>query len=234
MFTGIVEEVGMVEARSPSELRITATTTLLGTRAGDSIAVNGTCLTVTHLQDRLFRMQVVPETWRRTNLGTLASGDLVNLERPVPLSGRLGGHWVQGHIDGTGRIVEMRPEGNAIMVRMRGAAEILQYIVEKGFIAIDGISLTVVQCNVETFSVALIPFTRDNTNFKTRKVEDTVNLEVDILAKYVKKFLQGAAPGEGGELGASSWVMGRRPHAVRNGRRSPERYRQRHIRHHRR
>ena len=203
MFTGIVEEVGTVKGVSRSGLRIAARTALEGTRVGDSIAINGTCLTVTEIGDGLFSVDVVPETWRRTNLEALGSGDPVNLERPLAFGGRMGGHFVQGHVDGTGRIAQIAAEGDGVMMRLQSDPSILRYIVEKGFIAIDGISLTVVDCDEDSFSVALIPSTLANTNFRARKIGDTVNLEVDILAKYVKRFLQGERTGEALELGAA-------------------------------
>ena len=190
MFTGIVEEVGTVKEVAPSGLRIVASAALEGAHVGDSTAVNGACLTVTSLEEHLFSVDVVPETWRRTNLGELRPGDPVNLERSLSFGGRMGGHFVQGHVDGTGRIVEISPDGDAVMVRFEADPGTIRYIVDKGFVAVDGISLTVVGCDERSFSVTLIPFTRANTNFKARKVGDTVNLEVDILAKYVERFLK--------------------------------------------
>lgn len=189
MFTGIVEEVGTVKARSPSGLRLAAREVLQGTKVGDSIAVNGACLTVTAMDEASFSVDVVPETWRRTGLGDLRPGDPVNLERSLAAGGRMGGHFVQGHVDGTGRISAITPDGDAIMVRFSAPAEVARYIVQKGFIAVDGVSLTVVASYPDGFSVTLIPVTRANTNFRARKVGDAVNLEVDILAKYVERFL---------------------------------------------
>ena len=189
MFTGIVEEVGAVKAVSPSGLHVAARTVLVGARLGDSISINGACLTLTSIEVGAFTVDVVPETWRRTGLGQLRPGDPVNLESALSPTSRMGGHFVQGHVDGTGRVAEIRPDGDAIMVVFEAAPELLRYVVAKGFIAIDGVSLTVVGCNHRTFSVTLIPFTRANTNFKARKVGDMVNLEVDILAKYVERFL---------------------------------------------
>ena len=202
MFTGIVEEVGTVKSVSPSGLRIAASATLEGTRVGDSTAINGACLTVTSMRDGEFSVDVVPETWRRTNLGELRPGDPVNLERPLSFSGRIGGHFVQGHVDGTGHIVEISPDGDAIIVRFEADPAVLRYIVEKGFVAVDGISLTVVGRQERSFTVTLIPFTRANTTFQARVVGDTVNLEADILAKYVERFLnregEAESNGDGG------------------------------------
>lgn len=189
MFTGIVEEVGAVEAISSAGLRIGAGHTLHEAKLGDSIAINGACLTMTSIEQGRFSVDIVPETWRRTSLGDLQLGDPVNLERSVLANGRMGGHFVQGHVDGVGRIVSISPDGDAVMVRFEAAPGIMRYIVQKGFIAIDGVSLTVVNCDRESFSVTLIPFTRANTTFKARKTGDRVNLEVDILAKYVERFL---------------------------------------------
>ena len=195
MFTGIVEEVGTVADVTPTGLRIEASTALEGTRLGDSIAINGACFTVTSIDKSgsmdgaAFTVDVVPETWRCTGLGELHAGDPVNLERSLPAGGRMGGHFVQGHVDGTGRIARIEADGDAIMVRIEASPELLRYVVQKGFVAIDGISLTVVSCGPESFSVTLIPFTRLHTNFISRKVGDTVNLEVDILAKYVERLL---------------------------------------------
>ena len=201
MFTGIVEEVGTVKSVSPSGLRIAANATLEGTRVGDSTAINGACLTVTSMLDGEFSVDVVPETWRRTNLGELRPGDPVNLERSLSFSGRMGGHFVQGHVDGTGHIAEISPDGDAVMVRFEVEPSVLRYIVEKGFVAVDGISLTVVGRQERSFTVTLIPSTRANTTFRARQVGDTVNLEVDILAKYVERFLGREDEAEANGLG---------------------------------
>ncbi len=190
MFTGIVEEVGTVREVKSSGLRINAPMVSKDSSLGESIAVNGTCLTVTSIQGNDFTVDVVPETRRRTNLGLLRAGDPVNLERSLTPSSRMGGHFVQGHVDGTGQITAIEADGDAVMVRFTAPREVLRYVVEKGFITIDGISLTVVSCDSDTFSTTLIPFTRANTSFKTRKPGDAVNLEVDILAKYAERFLE--------------------------------------------
>ncbi len=190
MFTGIVEEVGTVGEVKSSGLRINAPMVSKDSSLGESIAVNGTCLTVTSIQGNDFTVDVVPETRRRTNLGLLRAGDPVNLERSLTPSSRMGGHFVQGHVDGTGQITAIEADGDAVMVRFTAPGEVLRYVVEKGFITIDGISLTVVSCDSDAFSTTLIPFTRANTNFKTRTPGDAVNLEVDILAKYAERFLE--------------------------------------------
>lgn len=193
MFTGIVEEVGTVTAvdvDSPQEgLTVQAGTVLEGTKLGDSIAVNGTCLTVTRLDPAAFTVGVMPETLRRTNLGALAPGDSVNLERPLQPESRLGGHFVQGHVDGTGVVASVEADGSALAVWITAVPEILRYVVEKGFIAVDGVSLTVTGVDAGGFGVALISYTQDNTAENLRTAGRTVNLEVDVLAKYVEKLV---------------------------------------------
>ncbi|MCI0769730.1 MAG: riboflavin synthase, partial [Chloroflexi bacterium] len=141
-----------------------------------------------------FAVDVVPETLRRTNLGELGPGDPVNLERALAFGDRVGGHLVQGHVDEAGRITAIDPDGDALMVRFQAQATLMQYVVEKGFVAVDGVSLTVVECGVDWFTVTLIPVTRANTVLGSKKVGDRVNLESDILAKYVRRQLQGLSP----------------------------------------
>ncbi|MEK7216524.1 MAG: riboflavin synthase [Chloroflexota bacterium] len=190
MFTGIVEEVGHVVSLSSGRLAIAAATVLGGTKPGDSILVNGACLTVTALEADAFWVDVVPETFRRTNLGDLASGSRVNLERAAPVGGRLGGHIVQGHIEGTATIVELRPDSvDGLMVYYQPPPDLMRYIVGKGFIAVDGASLTVVGCDGQRFWVTLIPFTRLHTNLAERRPGDRVNIETDIVARYVERFI---------------------------------------------
>lgn len=193
MFTGIVEEVGRildVDFKSPLEsLAIAARTVLEDVHLGDSIAVNGACLTVTSLLPESFTVGVVPETLRRTNLGSLAPGEEVNLERPLLPTSRLGGHFVQGHVDGTGVVAGVSPEGSAANVRIAADPSILRYVVEKGFIAVDGASLTVTSVDEESFSVSLIPYTQGHTRTGLHKAGSRVNLEVDILAKYLEKLV---------------------------------------------
>ena len=182
MFTGIVEEVGTVRAADQGRLVIAAREVMPTLEIGGSINVNGTCLTVTRLDSVEFSVDVVPETLRRTNLGFLRANSPVNLERPLRAGGRLDGHIVQGHVDGTGTIGEISEDGEALMVRIDVPAQLARYVVEKGFIAVDGVSLTVVHCDEAGFSVTVIPHTRDHTVFGSRSVGDAVNIEIDILA----------------------------------------------------
>ena len=191
MFTGIVEEVGKIRTADPGKLVVEASTVLEDAKVGDSICMNGTCLTVTSRDDKSFAVDVVPETLRRTNLGELIAGDPVNLERSLPASGRFGGHIVQGHIDATGGITDISPDGDAWLVTFEAPKSVMRYVVEKGFIAVDGTSLTVVKCDNVSFVVTIIPHTRENTVFARRKVGDTVNLEVDLVAKYVERLSSG-------------------------------------------
>lgn len=197
MFTGIVEEVGsvshVISGGVSGEIGIKARTVLENTKIGDSIAVNGVCLTVTSLRPDGFTADVMPETLRRTNLGKLGSGDIVDLERAMAVDGRFGGHIVSGHIDGTGVISEMKKEGNAVWVKIKTADEILALIVEKGSITIDGISLTVAKLDSESFSVSIIPHTASETILLKKKAGDIVNLENDIVGKYVQRLLNGGA-----------------------------------------
>jgi riboflavin synthase len=196
MFTGIVEEVGsvrhVVSGRISGEIAIKATHVLEGTKIGDSIAVNGVCLTVTALASDGFTADVMPETLRRTNLGQLKSGDPVDLERAMAADDRFGGHIVSGHIDGTGQITEQRREGNAVWVRIQTAPDILGLIVEKGSIAIDGISLTVASVSSSDFQVSVIPHTGNETILLKKRPGDLVNLENDIVGKYVQRLMQPA------------------------------------------
>ena len=188
MFTGIIEEVGAVRATHPGKLTISATRVTEDTKEGDSISINGACLTVTEISDDSFSVDVMPETLRRTNLGLLQPGDKVNLERALAVGGRLGGHFVQGHVDETGRVISITPEEEALLVRFEAPQEIMRYIVRKGFIAVDGVSLTVVECNTSSFEVSLVAFTQQTTNLASKRPGDVVNLEVDIIAKYVERL----------------------------------------------
>lgn len=190
MFTGIVEEVGSIVATPAGGLVVRAQVVLEDAKLGDSICINGTCLTVTRIEGDTFAVDTVPETLRRTNLGDLTPGSPVNLERALLPTTRMGGHFVQGHIEGTGTLTEQRDDGEAWMLRFDVPRELARYIVEKGFITIDGISLTVVSCDHTSFSVTIIPFTREHTNLGARRVGDRVNLETDILAKYVERLTQ--------------------------------------------
>ncbi len=192
MFTGIVEEVGTVRSFGQGRLTIAAHTVMPTLELGGSISVNGVCLTVTSLEEDDFRVDVVPETLRRTNLGDLSIDSPVNFERPLRADGRLDGHIVQGHVDGTGTISDISADGEALMVRIDVPPQVARYVVEKGFIAVDGVSLTVVHCDEIGFSVTVIPHTRDHTIFGSRRVGDAVNIEIDILAKYVERLTTGS------------------------------------------
>ncbi|HJX69473.1 MAG TPA: riboflavin synthase, partial [Dehalococcoidia bacterium] len=161
---------------------------LEGMKRGDSLAVNGACLTVTGLDAGSFSMDVMPETLRHTNLGLLRPGSRVNLERALIIGGRLGGHFVQGHVDATGRVVSLLPEAEALIARYAAPPEVMRYIVEKGFIAVDGVSLTVICCDTTSFSASLVTYTRENTILGNKRPGDSVNLEVDIMAKYVEQL----------------------------------------------
>jgi riboflavin synthase len=193
VFTGIIEEIGTVLAIDPNQpldgLTVGAVSVLQDTLVGDSVAVNGTCLTVTSRFSDRFVAGVMPETLRRTNLGTLQVGERVNLERAVRADSRMGGHFVQGHIDGTGRVISVEADGNALSVRIEPPPELLRYIVEKGFIAVDGASLTVTRVDASSFWIALIPFTQTHTASGLQTVGHQANLEVDILAKYLEKLV---------------------------------------------
>jgi riboflavin synthase len=193
VFTGIVEEVGTVLAwrRGESDtLRIGARLALKGTRLGDSIAVEGTCLTVSALDSDWFEVGLAPETLRRTNLGERQVGDGLNLERAVAAGARLGGHYVQGHVDGTGRVLARRPDGSSLAVTFSLPPALERYVVEKGFVAVDGISLTVTAVEPEQFSVALVEYTQGAVTLPRKAVGATVNLEVDVLAKYVERLVE--------------------------------------------
>ena len=190
MFTGIVEELGRFEARDGDRYRFGASTVLDGARRGDSIAVNGTCLTLVEQGDRWWVADVSDETAARTNLGTLAPGDPVNFERPVRMEDRLGGHVVLGHVDAVGRVVAPAPD-----LRVQIPAALMRYCVEKGSIAVDGISLTIFDLDDETFRVAVIPHTAAVTTLGSKGPGAPVNIEVDVMAKHVEKLLQGHLPG---------------------------------------
>ena len=190
MFTGIIEEVGRVISAQSGNLVIAASNVLQGTEPGGSIAVNGVCLTVTNFDSSSFSVDIMPETLKRTNLGLLHAGDRVNLERPLALEGRLGGHLVQGHVDDTGRVASVMPGGGAMLIRFEATPGVMRYIVEKGFVAIDGVSLTTVTKDASSFQVSVVDYTRQHTTLGSRQVGDMVNLEVDIIAKYVEQLSQ--------------------------------------------
>ena len=184
MFTGIVEELATVRRFEGNEVEIESQHLLDGAKLGDSIAINGCCVTIVELGDGWFRADVIDESLRRTNLGDLEVGSRVNLERPVQANDRLGGHIVQGHVDAVGEVVSPAPD---LQVRM--PAELMRYVVEKGSITIDGVSLTVVKALDDGFTVGLIPHTTEVTTLGLRQPGDKVNLEVDLIAKYVEKMI---------------------------------------------
>lgn len=193
MFTGIIEEIGTVKTvqkgASSSFIEIRAKKVLTDTRLGDSIAVNGVCLTVTELTESSFKADVMNETLSRSSLGGLKNGSMVNLERAMSANGRFGGHIVSGHIDGVGSIVGIKKDGIAVRYTISANSRILRYIVEKGSVAIDGISLTVTGVTDSDLSVSVIPHTSGQTILSSKKLGDTVNLENDIIGKYVEKLM---------------------------------------------
>lgn len=191
MFTGIIEELGVVDSIGAGRLAIKASKVLEDVSLGDSIAVNGVCLTVTSFDRGHFTADVMPETIRRTALRELRKGSPVNLERALTLSSRLGGHIVSGHIDGVGEIESFTEEGNAVLLKIKAEEKLLHYIVEKGSVALDGISLTVAQVTEADFTVSLIPHTRQVTNLHAKQPGSPINIETDVLGKYVEKLLGG-------------------------------------------
>ncbi len=195
MFTGIIQEIGRVTSAPPGRLTIAASRVLQGMELGGSVAVNGACLTITNLDAGSFSFDVVPETLGRTNLGLLRTGDRVNLEPPLSLGGQLGGHLVQGHVDGTARVASVVRGGGQVTVRLETSPQVMRYIVEKGFIAVDGISLTIVTRDTTSFQVSVIDYTQRYTTLGSRQVGDLVNSEVDIIAKYVEQLSQTQRPG---------------------------------------
>lgn len=203
VFTGIVEECGTVldvlKNGVSGSVQIQASTVLEGTKTGDSIAVNGVCLTVTKLTKSSFTADVMAETFRRTNLGNLEKNSRVNLERAMAADGRFGGHIVSGHIDGTGVISRIKEEGNAVWIYISAPQSILNLIVEKGSVAVDGISLTVAAVSDKEFAVSVIPHTRENTALSGKKTGAVVNLENDIIGKYVQKLTGTAQINESSE-----------------------------------
>lgn len=195
MFTGIIEELGKVKSLKrtsrESRLVISAEKIMEDIHIGDSIAVNGVCLTVVLFSDREFTVDVMNETFMRSSLGNLRIGDEVNLERAMPANGRFGGHIVSGHIDGTARIKACFDDGNAKWYEIAAGSELLDGIVMKGSVAIDGISLTVSKVSAQSFSVSIIPHTLDATVLKNKRPGDVVNIETDVIGKYVKQFVNG-------------------------------------------
>lgn len=194
MFTGIIEEIGTIRGIRRGNrsvvLEVGAAKVLEDTKVGDSIATNGVCLTVTTMGNGGFTADVMPETMERSNLGGLKPGDRVNLERALCLNSRLGGHLVAGHIDGTGRIADRVKDENAVWLTVRAAPEILRYVVDKGSVAIDGVSLTVAYVDEAVFKVSVIPHTQEETTLTGKRVGEVVNLENDMIVKYVEKLMK--------------------------------------------
>lgn len=213
MFTGIIEETGSIisfkKDGKSGKLKIAAHKVLEETHIGDSIAVNGICLTVVSMQSDSFVADVMSETVKRSSLSELSVGDSVNLERAMPMNGRFGGHIVSGHIDGTGRISSLVREENAVWVTISAKEDILRYIVEKGSIAIDGISLTVAYVDDEVFKVSVIPHTGAETTLLKKKAGDTVNLENDLVGKYIEKLIipYGVGRGKNKDLNESKLTL---------------------------
>jgi len=193
MFTGIVEEIGIIQGikkgEKSSRLAIKGNKVIKDTSIGDSICTNGVCLTVASISGNVFEADVMAETLRRSNLGELKMGSIVNLERALAVEGRFGGHIVSGHIDGVGKITFLTNEDNAVWVTIKSSSNILKYVVEKGSVAIDGISLTVAYVDSEVFKVSIIPHTGKETILLSKTAQDTVNLECDVIGKYVEKLL---------------------------------------------
>ena len=189
MFTGIVEEVGKLKSLDGGRIEISCAKVLSDVKIGDSISTNGICLTVVDFGENFFAADVMPETFRKTSLAELKRGGIVNLERALKLGDRFGGHIVSGHIDGVGKILSIRPEVNALIVDVAAENFLLRQIAPKGSVALDGISLTVVDAGNENFSVSMIPHTREVTNFQAKRVGSPVNIETDVLAKYVDRLL---------------------------------------------
>ncbi|MGD0947961.1 MAG: riboflavin synthase [Candidatus Binatia bacterium] len=193
MFTGIIEEVGEVVEAGSGVLRIRARQVIEDAKLGDSIAINGVDLTVAEREGDWFKANVMPETYRRSNLGILKPGDGVNLERSVRPTDRLSGHIVRGVVEGTATIQSMEPEGDAMIVRFRTPPELLRYMVVKGPVAIDGASLTIIDKTDDTFAVSLVQYTLEHTNVLRKRIGGSVNIETDIIARYVETLFPGPA-----------------------------------------
>ena len=195
MFTGLVEEIGTVRRIWTTDkglmLSVDAEYVLNDVKVSDSIAINGVCLTVTTVSADSLVVGIALETQRRTNLGNLQPGDFVNLERSLPFNGRVGGHFVQGHVDGTGVIMEMSPEDESLWVKVEASEELLRYMVPKGFVSVDGVSLTVVNVFPNAFDFMLISYSQEHVILPRKIVGELVNLEVDLLGKYVERFVEG-------------------------------------------
>jgi riboflavin synthase len=191
VFTGIVEEVGRVEMAAGDRLSIAARRVVEGTAPGDSINVNGACLTATSVGPDGFSVELMEETQRRTNLGRLHPGDHVNLERALQWGGRMGGHLVQGHVDTTTRVLAVSPQPGSVVVRFSLPPHLMRYVAPQGFIAVDGVSLTVIDCDRDSFAVSLVAYTREQTTLGHIRPGGEVNIEVDIMAKYLERQQSG-------------------------------------------
>jgi len=201
MFTGLIEEIGRLEQMKRIggglQLTIAARAVMPGLAVGDSLSVNGVCLTVVAFESALFTVEAVGETVSRTTLSDLKAGEPVNLERALAASGRVDGHFVQGHVDGTGSIVATEKRDPGLWLRLRVDKELMPLMVEKGSIAVDGVSLTIAELDADMVSIAVIPHTAEHTTLAGKRPGSRVNIEADILGKYVRRFLQDAKPGEG-------------------------------------
>jgi len=197
MFSGIVEEVGRVRELGSHHISVEAHVVLTDTKVSDSIAVSGVCLTVTRVDAESFSAEVMPETLRRTNLGSLTPGDRVNLERAVTPSTRLGGHIVLGHVDGVGRVLSMVAEESATIMAVQAPADVMRYVAFKGSVAVDGVSLTVARVTPESFAGSLVSYTTSQTTLGTARPGRMVNLEVDVIARYLERLQGQRAEGEG-------------------------------------
>jgi riboflavin synthase len=196
MFTGIIQEIGTVQRISPGEaykLSIRAKATLKGMERGDSVSVDGACLTVVDFDRNGFEVDAMPETIEKTTLKYLQLGDSVNLEASLRLGDKMGGHWVTGHVDGTGKILSTEKAGNSIVYEISIASNLAEQLVPKGSVAVDGISLTLIECGRESFKIGLIPHTRQNTTLGKKGVGSYVNLETDVIGKYVHRYLKGSS-----------------------------------------
>jgi riboflavin synthase len=203
MFSGIVAEVGIIEALEDGAIRVRATDSLRRTRVGGSIAVNGVCLTAARIEDGVFSADVMPETLRRSGLGQLAAGARVNLEPALGFGDEVGGHLVQGHVDGVGEVVEVRQEDNARWVGVRVPTQVLEFCVLQGSIAVDGVSLTIATIDGYVIGLSLIPHTLESTIAAGYQPGVMVNLEADVLAKYVARYVAASANATTGSTGAS-------------------------------
>lgn len=201
MFTGLVEEMGtvreLVRSSDGTRLSIASTVAREGLALGDSVCVDGACLTIIELDPDGFWIGLSPETLIKTNLGERAVGDHVNLERSLQVGGRLGGHYVQGHVDGVGQVVEKQPDGDSLRVWFTAPDELMPYVVKKGYICLDGVSLTITDKVDGRFGVALVAYTQSKITLPSKSIGSTVNIEVDVFAKYVESLLEGRVEREG-------------------------------------